>query len=152
MKSINKQAENMGGVLRLWAIPKSDITVSGNAVAILSDANMVDIYVQEDSAVFQEDIVRAFAGTNYKTDLTAVVPCDTTDTLALIAEMERRNKYLVIYLDGNGNYKLAGTTKVPLRFSAKATSGTGAEGLNNYAISFSGNQPARAIFITDPFA
>lgn len=152
MKTINKQTENMGGVLRLWAIPGSDITVAGNVVTIVSDTNMVNIYVREDSATFTEDISKSFAGTIYKVDLSSVVACDNSDTLKLINEMERRCKYLVIYQDGNGNYKLAGTVKTPLRFTAKATTGLGAAALNHYAISFSGNQLKRAIFIDNPFA
>ena len=141
----------MGGVLRLWAIPKSDITVSGNVMTILSVANMVDIYIKEDSATFSEELSKSFAGSIYKVDISAVVPCDNPDTLKLIAEMEHRCKYLVIYIDGNGTYKLAGTTSVPLRFSAKATTSTGAAGLNHYAITFAGQQLKRAIFIENPF-
>ena len=151
MKTITKQTENMGGVLRLWAIPKSDITVSGNVVTILSEANMVDIYIKEDSATFSEELSKSFAGSIYKVDISAVVPCDNPDTLKLIAEMEHRCKYLVIYIDGNGAYKLAGTTSVPLRFTAKATTSTGAAGLNHYAITFAGKQLKRAIFIENPF-
>lgn len=151
MKTINKQSENMGGVLRLWAVPQSDISVSGNQVTILSDANMVDIYSTEDSASFSEEMTKSFAGTAYKVELSAIVPCDTSETIKQISDMERRNKYLVIYIDGNGNYKLAGTTKVPLRFSAKATTGSGTSGLNHYSISFSGSQRKRAIFIENPF-
>ena len=113
---------------------------------------MVDIYTREDSATFTEDLSRSFSGKIYKVDLSTIVPCDNADTLSLINEMERRCKYLVIYMDGNGNYKLAGTTKAPLRFAAKATTGLGAAALNHYAISFSGNQLKRAIFIQDPFA
>ena len=85
MKTINKQTGNMGGVLRLWAIPKTDITVSGNVVTILSDANMVDIYVKEDSASFSDDLSKSFAGSIYKVELSAVVPCVNADTLKLIA-------------------------------------------------------------------
>lgn len=152
MKTINKQTENMGGVLRLWAIPKLDITVSGKTVTIGSDVNMVSICVREDSATFAEDLSRSFTGSIYKVEISAVVPCDNSDTLKIIEEMERRGRYLVIYMDGNENYKLAGSVKAPLRFSAKATTGLGAAGLNHYAISFSGNQLKRAIFIDNPFA
>lgn len=151
MKTINKQSENMGGVLRLWAIPKSDITLSGKTLTIVSDTNMVSIYTSEDSATFVEEIVKSFAGTVFKVEITAKVPGDNSGTLNLIAEMERRSKYLVVYIDGNGNYKLAGSTDAPLRFSSKATTGTGAAGLNNYAITFSGQQLKRALFIDSPF-
>ena len=141
----------MGGVLRIWAVPPSDISVTGNRVTLLSDANIVDIYVQEDSASFTEDISKSFAGTSFKVELTAIVPCDTSETLKQISDMERRSKYLVIYMDGNGNYKLAGTKPVSLRFSAKATTGSGTSGLNHFSISFTGSQRKRAIFIENPF-
>jgi hypothetical protein len=151
MKTINKQTENMGGVLRLWAIPPSDVSVTGNQVTILTDANMVDIYTREDSASFSEELTRSFAGTAYNIELSAIVPCDTAETVKQISDMERRCKYLVIFMDGNGNYKLAGTKPVPLRFSAKATTGSDTAGLNHYSISFTGSQLKRAIFINNPF-
>ena len=141
----------MGGVLRIWAVPPSDISISGNQVTILSDANIVDIYIQEDSANFSEEMSKSFAGTSYKVELSAIVPCDTSETLKQISDMERRSKYLVIYMDGNGNYKLAGTKPVPLRFSAKATTGSGTSGLNHFSISFTGSQRKRAVFIENPF-
>ena len=142
----------MGGILRLWAVLPSDITVSGNQVTIASDVNVIDIYIREDSSSFSEDLSTSFAGKVYKVEISAIVPCDTSESLKQIADMERRCKYLVIYQDGNGFYKLAGTTEVPLRFSAKATTGSGASGLNHYAITFEGKQRNRAIFIDNPFA
>jgi len=151
MKTINKQPENMGGVLRIWAVPPSDISLSGNRMTFLSDTNLVDIYIQEDSASFTEDMSKSFAGTTYKVELSAIVPCDTSETLKQISDMERQSKYLVIYLDGNGNYKLAGTKPVPLRFSAKATTGSATSGLNHFSISFTGTQRKRAVFIENPF-
>jgi hypothetical protein len=151
MKTINKQSENMGGVIRMWAIPSHDIQVLGNQAIIISDAEMVDIYTQAESAVFNEELGTAFAGQSYKVDITAVVPCDNKDTQLLIAEMERRSKYLVIYQDGNERYKLAGTEQVPLRFGAKQTTGQGASALNHYQISFAGQQRERAVFIDNPF-
>jgi len=141
----------MGGVLRIWAVPPSDISISGNRLTFLSDANLVDIYIQEDSANFSEDMSKSFAGTSYKVELSAIVPCDTSQTLKQISDMERRSKYMVIYMDGNCNYKLAGTKQVPLRFSAKATSGSGTAGLNHFSISFTGIQRKRAVFIENPF-
>jgi len=141
----------MGGVLRIWAVPPSDISLSGNRMTFLSDTNLVDIYIQEDSASFTEDMSKSFAGTTYKVELSAIVPCDTSETLKQISDMERQSKYLVIYLDGNGNYKLAGTKPVPLRFSAKATTGSATSGLNHFSISFTGTQRKRAVFIENPF-
>ncbi len=151
MKTINKQYENMGGLLKLWAIPPADVSVSGDQVTINTDANMISIHVKEDSGSFDEDLSRSFTGSSYKVELKATVPCDTKETLALISELERKNKYLVIYLDGNGNYKLAGTKDVPLRFLAKATTGNTPSTLNRYDLTFSGIQLSRAVIIQNPF-
>ena len=140
----------MGGVLRICAIPQSDISVSGNRVTFISEANLIDICFQEDSASFSEEMATSFAGTVYKVELSAIVSCDTPMTLKQISDMERRSKYLVIFMDGNGNYKLAGTKSVPLRFSAKATTGSGTSALNHYGISFTGSQQKRAAFIDNP--
>ena len=141
----------MGGVVRIWAVLPGDIIVTGNQITVNYDDNMVDIYTSPDTASFTEELSESFAGKSYKVAISGIVPCDNANTLREIQDMERRCKYLVIYQDGNGNYKLAGTTKVPLRFSAKATTGSGAASLNNYAISFEGSQRKRAIFIVNPF-
>jgi hypothetical protein len=151
MKTIIKQALNMGGVLRLWAVPPSDVSLFGKALTILTDADMVDISVQQESASFGEQIKTSFSGGSYDVEITAVVPGDSEDIRLSIAAMERQSRYLVIYLDGNGNYKLAGSIETPLRFSAKTTTGTTAASLNHYAISFTGQQRDRAVFIDNPF-
>lgn len=151
MKTINKQSENMGGVLNIWAVPPEAISVSGDVVTIISDVNIIDILVKQDSASFDEDPVESFANTAYKVEIKAVVPCDNKETLAIISELERKKKYQVIYLDGNGNYKLAGTGEVPLRALAKATTGNNAASLNRYDLTFTGSQLARAIYIQNPF-
>ncbi len=141
----------MGGVLKIWAIPPKDIAITGTGVSFSTQANIINILVKEDSCSFDEDLATSFAGSAYKVEIKATVSCDTNPTLAIISELERAQKYLVIYLDGNGLYKLSGTKEVPLRFMAKATTGNASSALNKYDITFSGLQTRRAIHITNPF-
>lgn len=149
MKTINKQAENMGGVIRIWAIPQKDYSLSGETLTINEDANMVEIYTKEDSSAFSEDPID---GSAFKTEITAIVPCDNQATITIIRQLERVLKYNVIFQDGNGNFKLAGNKDVPLRFSAKMVTGSTAAALNHYAISFLAKAiKERAVFISDPF-
>lgn len=139
----------MGGVVKLWAIPPSDYSIAGKVLTIPSDTNMVEIYIQEDSGSFVEDDI---AGSAFKTEIVGQVPCDHPDSQAIITQMERVLKYNVIFQDGNGNYKLAGTKSVPLRFSAKLVTGATTASLNHYAISFLAKViTTRAVFIEDPF-
>ena len=149
MKTINKQSENMGGVIRLWAIPAADYSLSGETLTFTTQDNLVEIYTKEDSCAFSEDPIE---GSAFKTEITAIVPCDNTATMDIIKQLERLLKYNVIYQDGNGNFKLAGNKDVPLRFSAKMQTGSTAAALNHYAISFLAKAiKDRAVFISDPF-
>lgn len=149
MKTINKQAENMGGVIRIWAIPQTDYSISGQTLTITSDTNMVEIYLQEDSGAFTENPIE---GSAFKTEIVGTVPCDNPTTLSYIRELERKMKWNVIYQDGNGNFKLAGTKSVPLRFAAKMATGGSSAALNHYEISFLAKViKERAVFINDPF-
>ena len=138
----------MGGVVKLWAIPPSDYSIAGKALTIPSHTGMVEIYIQEDSGSFVEDDI---AGSAFKTEIVGQVPCDHPDSQAIITQMERVLKYNVVFQDGNGNFKLAGTKSVPLRFSAKLVTGGTAASLNHYAISFLAKViTTRAVFIEDP--
>lgn len=149
MKTINKSLENMGGVIRLWAVPPSDYFIVGNTLTFVTDANVIEIYLQEDSTAFTENPIQ---GPAFQTEITGTIPCDSEDTIKLISLMERTLKYNVIFLDGNGNFKLAGTRHVPLRFAAKLTTGNSSASLNSYAFSFLARAiTTRAIFLQDPF-
>ena len=139
----------MGGVVRIWAIPPTDYSIALKALTIPSDTSMVEIYIQEDSGSFVEDDI---AGPAFKTEIIGQVPCDHPDSHLIITQMERVLKYNVILQDGNGNYKLAGTKDIPLRFSAKLITGATTSSLNHYAISFLAKViTSRAVFIEDPF-
>jgi len=149
MKTILNQSENMGGVVKIWAIPSLDYSIATETLQILNQDNMVEIYIQEDSCALIEDDI---AGGAFKTEIVAQVPCDHPDTITIIKQMERVKKYNVILVDGNGNYKLAGSKSVPLRFSAKLTTGATTASLNHYAISFLAKAiTTRAVFINNPF-
>lgn len=151
MKTITKQPENMGGVLRIWAVPPTDYSIAGTVLTITNDLETVELLLKEDSAGFTEDMTLSEKGKVYKTELSGIVPCINSDTDVTIAGMERRCKYVAIFEDGNGVFRLAGTRAVPLRFAAKAATQAQAAGLAAYSVSFSGLQTKRAVFIDNPF-
>jgi hypothetical protein len=149
MKTIQKQRDNMGGVIHLWAIPPGDYSLSANTLTILSDSSIIEILFQEDSGSFQEEEIE---GPAFKTQITAQVACDYPHTLGMIRQMERVKKYNLLFEDGNGNFKLAGTPQVPLRFEARLSTGSTTASLNHYAVSFTAKViTSRAIFVENPF-
>ena len=140
----------MGGILRIWAIPPGDISVSENIATIISSSNIVDLCPTEGSGSLTEESI---AGGAYKIGVEATVPVDGPDNMPIIAELNRRGKYLVVLLDGNGRYRLAGTNTVPLRFSSKRLTGSGAASLCHFAVSFVAKaSKQQSIFIGCPFA
>ena len=40
MKAIGKEVDNMGGVLKIWAIKPNEIILKGNTVELLNEANV----------------------------------------------------------------------------------------------------------------
>jgi hypothetical protein len=152
MKTINKPSDNMGGLLKIWAVRPSDIaTESNSSITFSSTDNIYEMYCTSGTMSFSEPHNKSNAGILYSPSLKAVVPKDTDDTLKYISEMERISRFVVIYLDGNGNYKKVGTGKVPVRFSGSLSSGVDTTDRNGFNISFSGKCTKRATHIQNPF-
>ena len=150
MRQFTKQAENMGGILRIWAIPPGDISVSGNIATIINSANIVTLCPTEGSGSLTEESI---AGGAYKIGVEATVTGDGAGNMAIIGELNRKVKFLVVLLDGNGKYRLAGTDTVPLRFSSKHLTGSSATSLCHFAVSFVAKaSKQQSIFINCPFA
>ncbi len=140
----------MGGIVRIWALPPADIRINGNRLTILNSENSIAIYTTPGTAGFSEEANQSSAGLAYNTEIWGTVPGDNPATSSTITLMERVRKYVVVFLDGNDNFKLAGTNKVPLRFSSGLATGNTSSELNHYRIQFKGLQPERAVFIDKP--
>jgi hypothetical protein len=139
MKTINKQLENMGGVIRLWAIPKSAITFEGATPVILSDENVVSCYIIPETALSTQNQTTNFSGTTYKHEISGLVPGCNALTSAVINQMTRQLRYVVVYQNSDGLFVYLGTPEIPLTFNSNFTTGQNSSSLKNFKISFSGN-------------
>ena len=151
MKQLNKPSDNMGGLLKIWAVPPSDITISNNEVSFTNTNNIVEMYCSPGSMSFTEKENKSGAGISYKTELNAFAPKDSPEAQQIINEMTGR-KWIAVYLDQNEQYKVAGTVDVPLRIAFDLNTGSDTAERNGHSVSFYGTQLSKAIFISDPFA
>ena len=150
MKQLNKPSDNLGGLLKIWAVPPDDITIGINTVSFSSQDNIVEMYCSPGSLSFTEKQTSGNAGTSYKTELNGFIPKDSEEALNIITAMTGR-RWVVIYLDQNEQYKVAGTAGVPLRVAFDLDTGSDTPERNGHTVSFYGIQVSKAIFISDPF-
>jgi hypothetical protein len=158
MKALSKfTGDNMGGIATLWAVPPTDILSiqksNGNIydVYFATTANIYAIYFTAETASFAEQKKQTEAGIIYEQTFSGIIPKDTPSMQEHVDYIERR-KWLVIYLDQNGYYKLIGQIDSPLSFAGNLELPPETKGLNKMAFTFEGKTTRRAYFINDPFA
>ena len=151
MKHLNKPSDNLGGLLFIWAVPPDDISIGFNAVSFFSTDNIIELYCSPGSISFTEKESQEKYGLGYKNEINAFIPKDSPETQAIINDMIGR-KWVVILLDQNEQFKLAGTPEIPLRVSFDLDTGADTPDRNVHSISFYGTQTSKAKFIADPFS
>jgi len=149
MKHLNKPSDNLGGLLSIWAVPPSDIYISFNAVSFFTTENIIEMYCSPGSISFTEKATQEKYGLGYKNQLNAFIPKDSPEVQSIINDMSRR-KWVVILLDQNEQFKVAGTPEIPLRVSFDLDTGIDTPDCNGHSISFYGTQTSKAKFITNP--
>ena len=149
MKQLNKPSDNMGGLLKIWAVPPSVISIVSNTVSFSTTDAIVEMYCSPGSMSFSEKQAEGKAGTSYKTELNAFVPKDTPETQVIIDDMSRR-KWVAVYMDQNEQWKVVGTVGNPLRVSFDLGTGGDTGDRNGHSVSFYGVQVDKAKFISDP--
>lgn len=151
MKHLNKPSDNLGGLLAIWAVPPDDIVISLNTANFRTTANIIKIYCSPGSISFTEKETQEKFGLGYKNELNAFIPKDSPETQAIINDMSGR-KWVVILMDQNEQFKVAGTPEIPLRVSFDLDTGSDTADRNGHSISFYGTQTTKARFIDDPFS
>lgn len=146
MKHLNKPSDNLGGLLSIWAVPPTDLVILINSVSFLSTENIIELYCSPGSLSFTEKESLEKSGTVYKTELKAFIPRDSLEVLQIINDMSGR-KWVVIMLDQNEQFKVAGTPEIPLRVSFDLDTGTDTAERNGHSVSFYGTQISKARFI-----
>ena len=65
MKKVGKELENMGGVVRLWAVDKWNISLLGRAAMITNEDDVYCIDITQDTSGAAVNQKTDFAGTTF---------------------------------------------------------------------------------------
>ena len=150
MKTIQKPSENLGGLLKVWAVPFNEFSVNGSAINLINPSNIWEIYCSPESIEFKEMFEKTKSGNHYNTVISGFIPHDSQPHQEAIEYIENR-KWVIIFIDGNEKCKLAGNSTDPLRLYADLSTGKEIASLSGYSFQFSGITKQRAIFIDNPF-
>lgn len=151
MKHLSKPSDNLGGLLAIWAVPPENIVLGFNTANFKATANIIEMYCSPGSISFTEKASQEKYGLGYKNEINAFIPKDSPEVQAIINEMIGR-KWVVIILDQNEQFKVAGTPEIPLRVSFDLDTGMDTADRNGHTVSFYGTQTEKARFISNPFS
>lgn len=141
----------MGGLLRIWAIPEgTTFSVKGREVTFSSEQNILSLYCSPESMVIESPPELSENGLIYNTHISGFTPGDAAATRLLFESMNGR-KFCVVYMNGQGDYLLAGSGISPLRFYAAYNSGADTADRSGWEIEFLGKTLENPISIDNPF-
>lgn len=150
MKYLNKPGDNIGGLIKLWAIPTSAFSTDNNIVNFSDRSNIYEIYCSPESMGYNEEIVTTTARNHYECSFEGFIPQNNASLRDALNYLIGR-KWGIIYIDGNENFNLAGYPDDPLRFSYKLSTGKETSSLAGCSIQFFGKCKKPSLLIVNPF-
>lgn len=150
MKQLNKPSDNLGGLLKIWAIPAHLFTLSDQTLTFTDTSEIVQLYCSPGTMSVEEPVEKTTAGEHFNLAVNGFIPGDSPEVRSVIREMQGK-RYVVLFLDGNENFRLAGSSTYPLHFSFVWKSGSFESQRPGYEILFSGKTMAPSLFVNSPF-
>jgi hypothetical protein len=156
MNDINKPSspDNLGGLERFWYIPVDDITSIGPvingkvSITLSSGKKWYEFYASQGSINFKEAKKIDGKGETFTLKLSGFTPRDSEDLFESFMLMSKQ-KFACVYLDNNGNHKIVGSPREPLRFSYEFSPGKNPSNRNGYDFSFSRQTKSRSLFVSN---
>lgn len=157
MKAINYDFDNLGGLLKLYAIPPSsfvrviqEYASQQNRLELRNREDIMEIPVYADSTYsYSEDKEVNDAGDCWNVSIEGVIPKTCSGNHRMLETLERELWY-VLAVDGNGEAHWCGQEDALLIFNTHKSSGKSAADRNGTTFTFSCIQDEPTIFIADP--
>ena len=150
MKQLNKPSDNLGGLLKMWAIPADVITLTGTSLIFSDTSDIVQLSGSPGTMSVEEQTERTTSGIHYNTSISVFIPGDSPEIRSAMLDMQGR-KFVVLLLDGNENYKLSGGANYPLRMNSTMKSGMDESQRPGYEVQFTGKTILPSVFVNNPF-
>ncbi len=150
MISLKKPSENLGGILKIWAVPPTDVLIQYHEANIVSTDRIIELYCTPGTMSFSEKETTQKPGKLFETELKGFIPYSNTEYSPILDELSRK-KWVLVFMDENQLFRICGTPEIPLRASLNLDTGSAMSDSNGILISFFGTQTQKAIFISNPF-
>lgn len=150
MNTITKPGDNLGGLVKMWAIPRSVVSVSGRTVTVNPTTGVWQLYITPDSGMFTEEPELGDAGLAYNPRIEAFIPRDSDTVRTAVTTLEA-GRWAVLFQDGNGELRIAGADGAGLRCAGVPGTGQQTADRAGYQITFAGKNITRAMFVDLPF-
>lgn len=144
---------NLGGIDQFWfiavdqvqSIPDEESNVIEQDIQLVGDAKFNVGYATQETLQFTENQNRDAQGNFYEQSLSGFYPKDQ-ENIASLFEGMAAERFIVIFRDNNGYYKLLGSLANPCKFTATFESGDSANGRNGYSFEFTRTDVEKAPF------
>lgn len=146
-----KPDENLGGLLRMYCLPSAAVaSLQGGVLVLTSWDDVISVYITPESSRSDCQLRRSAEGHYFEVSVGGFTPRLRVEAQRLFDTMAGRS-YLVVFLDGNGQYQLAGSPGEPLRFSFLARTGQAVSDRNGYDLLFERDCTVPLRQISNPF-
>lgn len=157
MNTLSKPSENLGGISQLFAIPVADFSILSNPIysgyrylTLSTWDNAWQILAQYQSISHTENVKDSSAGIHFAHSVKAKLLNDRVEVAQMLASLKNK-KWIIVYQAQNGEFKMVGTNKTPLRFSYQKSTGSKIADGNTIDIEFGGLTQYESYLITNPF-
>ena len=151
MKTFSKPHDNLGGVLKVWAIPPSVVSVSGNNVSFTSTSDIVEMYATGETLYANVKSKHNSAGTKFDIEISGSMPRPSaTDGDNVDYLLQRR--WMVLIEDGNNEFLFYGVPQTErLKFEIEQDTGKSTAEKNTLNFRFYGSTTRKPTLVSNPF-
>lgn len=135
---------------KVLSIPDVLHNIISGTIELKDAASWIEGYMTLETISYTEEKTEGDQGVLYNPVFTGFCPKDTPEMADIFAQMSW-DRFLILYQDNNGYFKLIGDMEAGLTFDRKMTTDTKVAGSNGYTITFSGQCSHEAYFFTGTF-
>jgi hypothetical protein len=151
MKSFTKPHDNLGGVLKVWAIPPSVVSISGNNLSFTSTVDIVEVYATSETLSANVKPKHDSSGLSFNIEITGSMPRPSVTDQANIDFLLQR-RWMILIEDGNNEFIFYGVPQTErLKFDIEEYTGEQTADKSRLNFRFFGSTTKRPINVLNPF-
>jgi hypothetical protein len=157
LQNINRSCgDKSAGILKIYvgyaddvsSIPDPVYNVVQDDIVMITGKRFKTFEATEQTAVFNETKKDSdMDGNFYDWILSFFIPGDDNELAQMVQQMVSK-KFIVIYKDITGIYRILGSVSNPLKFTNTSTTGDTPGSRSGYVFTFSGSEQRKAYFFT----